>query len=57
MKRTLQLVSALGLMLTIAPAMLVLPGLLTWQAHAMLMALGTVLWFAATPFWMRGRPS
>lgn len=53
----LKLVSLAGLGLTVVPAFLVFAGELSWQAHAMLMALGTLLWFVTAPFWMRRKPS
>jgi hypothetical protein len=46
------LVSVVGLVLTIAPSVAVFVGAATWQTHANLMLLGTVLWFASAPFWM-----
>jgi hypothetical protein len=52
----LRLVSFVGLGLTVAPAFLVFTGALTWRAHAVWMFVGTVLWFATAPFWMRGEP-
>lgn len=46
--------SAIGLGLTVVPAFLVFGGLLSWKTHAVLMAVGTVLWFASAPFVMKG---
>ena len=45
--------SVVGLFLTIAPAVLVFVGCLTWQAHANLMAAGMALWFTTAPFWFK----
>lgn len=44
--------SFLGLGLTVVPAFLVWAGVLTWDTHATLMLVGTVLWFVTAPFWM-----
>ncbi len=52
MNTLLKLLSLLGLVLTVAPAFLVLAGTLAWQTHAALMLVGTVLWFGSAPFWM-----
>lgn len=52
MKRMLQLVSIVGLGLTVVPAVLVFVGMLTWDQHAWLMLLGVVAWFGTAPFWM-----
>lgn len=48
----LKAASFLGLALTVVPAFLVLTGSLTWRTHAVLMAVGALLWFATAPFWM-----
>lgn len=45
--------SLLGLAMTVVPSFLVLAGLARWEWHAQLMALGTVLWFATAPGWMK----
>lgn len=55
MKRLPKIASLVGLGLTVVPACLVFAGALTWQLHAVLMAGGTVIWFAAAPFWMRSK--
>ena len=57
MKAALKLASLVGLGLTVVPAFLVFAGALSWQMHATLMALGTLLWFVTAPFWMRRNPS
>jgi hypothetical protein len=31
----------------------VFAGTITWDTHALLMLVGTVLWFATSPFWMK----
>ncbi len=53
MKKTMFVLSLIGLVLTAMPAVLVFLNLLSWQTHANLMLLGTVLWFVAAPWWMR----
>ncbi|WP_420455704.1 hypothetical protein [Rubrivirga sp.] len=53
MTAVLKLLSALGLALTVVPAVLVFLADLPWDTHATLMAVGTVLWFATAPFWLR----
>jgi heme/copper-type cytochrome/quinol oxidase subunit 4 len=52
MKNLLKIGSFLGLGLTVIPAFLVFSGVLTWDTHAVLMAVGAVLWFATAPFWL-----
>ena len=52
MKTILKIGSFVGLALTIVPAFLVLTGALTWNTHAVLMAVGALLWFVTAPFWM-----
>jgi len=52
MKYILMVGSFLGLGLTVVPAFLVFSGMLTWDTHAVLMAVGALLWFATAPFWM-----
>lgn len=39
--------AAVGLLLTIVPAILVTAGQLEWHTHAHLMAAGMVVWFVA----------
>jgi hypothetical protein len=52
--RTLAIVgSAVALGLTVIPAFLVLGGSLTLEDNRLWMTVGTVLWFVATPFWMK----
>lgn len=56
MKRViLQLLSLAGLLLTVVPSAMVLAGSIQWQTHAILMLIGTALWFATAPLWMRGQ--
>lgn len=53
MKTLLKVVSFLGLGLTVIPAFLVFGGQATWDTHALLLGIGTLIWFASAPFWMR----
>ncbi len=53
MKPTACLLSALGLVLTVAPSLLVFSGRMNWLTHAHLMFAGMILWFATAPFWIR----
>ncbi|GAB4238525.1 MAG: hypothetical protein Kow00109_12990 [Acidobacteriota bacterium] len=54
MRRFLQLLSTLGLILTVVPSFYVLYGVIPWETHADLMLAGMLLWFASAPFWMKG---
>ncbi len=53
MRRLLIFASFVGLLLTIVPSFLVFNGTLSWNAHASLVLLGTVIWFATAGWWMR----
>ena len=48
----LMLLSALGLLLTLVPAFLVMAGRLSLSQHYGWMLGGTLLWFVTAPFWM-----
>jgi hypothetical protein len=52
MRYILKAGSFVGLVLTVIPAFLVFSGRLTWDTHALLMAVGALLWFVTAPFWM-----
>lgn len=52
MKYLLKAASFAGLALTVVPAFLVFLGRLTWETHAVLMAVGALLWFVTAPLWM-----
>ena len=45
--------SVVALGLTVIPAFLVMSGSLTLEGNRLWMTVGTVLWFVATPFWMK----
>ena len=53
MKIVLKIVSFAGLALTVVPAFLVFTGSINWQHHAVMMLIGTLLWFGSAPFWMK----
>ena len=53
MRKVSIIVSILGLLCTVVPSFFVLYGKLSWDHHALLMAIGMVLWFVSAPFWMK----
>jgi hypothetical protein len=55
MKILLQLVSLVGLLLTIVPSLLYFTEVISKPNHQWLMFAGTILWFATAPFWMNKR--
>jgi hypothetical protein len=54
MRRLLQLLSALALAGTIVPPLLFFGDLLTLDRMKVWMTVATLVWFAATPWWMLG---
>lgn len=50
MKFLLQLIAAMGLILTILPAFLVFGGFITLALHKNMMVLGMLFWFVSVPF-------
>ncbi len=52
MKTAAQIVSALALVATIAPSLLLLAGSLELEPMKTWMLVGTIAWFVATPLWM-----
>lgn len=48
-------ISLIGLALVVIPAFLVFAGIIDWERHALLMLLGTLLWFGSAPFWMKDK--
>ena len=52
MRLILQSISFVGLGLTVVPAFLVFSDVILWETHTVLMLVGTLLWFATSPFWM-----
>ncbi|MEA1996533.1 MAG: hypothetical protein U9N45_02800 [Gemmatimonadota bacterium] len=55
MKITSIFLSILGLVLTVAPSLLVFCGALSWKAHVQLMTAGMILWFLFAPVWIAGK--
>ena len=52
MKAFLKILSAIGLILTLAPSFMVFSGVITLDMDKWLMLLGTIMWFVTAPFWM-----
>jgi hypothetical protein len=52
MRTILKILSFVGLILTIVPAVLVFVNIIELTTHKNLMLLGTILWFGTAPFWM-----
>ncbi len=57
MKTVAQLLSWLGLALTLGPACLFFADTLSLDGAKAWMVVGTVVWFAATPVWMKKESS
>lgn len=57
MKTITMILSALGLLLTIAPSLLVFAGAIEFKMHASLMLAGTALWFVTAPMWIKKQKS
>ena len=55
MKNIVKIISLLGLVLTIVPALLVFKGAIDLKLHYNLMIVGMVLWFGTAPFWMKSK--
>jgi hypothetical protein len=55
MKNILEIISLLGLVLTIVPSLLVFKGIIELNLHYILMIIGMVLWFGSAPFWMKSK--
>jgi len=51
-RRLLQIVSWLALVATILPSALFLAGRITLDQSKAWLLVATIVWFAATPFWM-----
>lgn len=52
MKNLSKVLSLLGLLLTLLPAILYFYGMLSADMHKLLMAAGMFLWFLSAPVWM-----
>ena len=48
----LKILSVVGLVLNILPALLVFNDVITFGAYEKSMLIGTLLWFATAPFWV-----
>lgn len=53
MTALLKILSFAGLGLTVVPAFFVFAGTISWDTHALLMLVGTLLWFGTSPFWVK----
>lgn len=53
MKALLKVLSFAGLALTVVPSILVFNQSISWNMHANLMIVGTLLWFITAPLWMK----
>lgn len=56
MKIIYQIISGIGLALTIIPSILVFAGQLDFQTNKTLILVGTFLWFLSAPFWVGEKP-
>jgi len=52
-KLVLQIISFVGLALSILPALLVFRGMISMRVYYNLLNLGMVLWFSAAVFWIK----
>lgn len=52
-KKALQIASAVGLALSIVPALLLFGGVISRPTYRGLMVLGMVLWFGTAVFWIK----
>lgn len=55
MRKSLMIISLIGLIFTILPSFLVFYRVIEMQTHFQLMLLGTFLWFVSAPFWMKDK--
>jgi hypothetical protein len=52
MKKILQIISYLGLILTVSPGFLVFMGKMSFENYKIWVLAGTILWFTTAPFWI-----
>jgi hypothetical protein len=52
MKKILQIISYLGLILTVSPGFLVFMGKMSFENYKIWVLIGTILWFSTAPFWI-----
>lgn len=57
MRKILQVISYLALILTVAPGILVLSGNMEMDQYKIWVLVGTGLWFATAPFWINKEKS
>lgn len=57
MKPVLKIISLLAFFMTIIPSILFLTGKMELDRVKLLMLIATIVWFAATPFWMGQKDS
>ncbi|MBN1184475.1 MAG: hypothetical protein JXB49_19440 [Bacteroidales bacterium] len=55
MKIILKIISFAGLATAFLPSLFVLHGKITMKEHFVLMIIGTIMWFATSPFWMKSK--
>jgi hypothetical protein len=55
MKILLIIISSIGLAMSILPSVLVFLGKMDMQTNTTLMAIGMVLWFGTSPFWINSK--
>ena len=55
MKTLLKFISFAGLVLMFVAAILVFTGAIERKTYLVMAALGTIMWFATVPFWMKRR--
>ncbi|MBO8130033.1 MAG: hypothetical protein H0Z29_00785 [Candidatus Marinimicrobia bacterium] len=48
----LKILSFAGLILTVIPSFFVFAGIISLEVNKNLMIIGTILWFATSPFWI-----
>jgi hypothetical protein len=52
MKKILQFISYLGLILTVLPGFLVFMGKMSFENYKTWVLIGTLVWFTTAPFWI-----
>ena len=55
MKTVLKIISFAGLATAFVPSLFVLHGKITMREHFIFMAIGTVMWFSTSIFWMKSK--
>ena len=57
MKHLYILLSMIGLLLTLGPAILVFAGIIAFSLHIKLMLAGAIIWFVTAPLWIKKQKS